>query len=127
MNFNLPSITDKNETGAVCQLYNPSDRKFLDIKITTLGIRSRKFKTTNIELLQKIDGDDVKFKDEKYRCIVLLASLITDWEGLTLDDADYEFSEENAIQLLIKCPWVLSSHLKSLSKVHLIFFCRVNR
>lgn len=106
MNFNLPSITDKNETGAVCQLHNPADRVKLDIKITLLGMKSRKFKRSNLELLGKIDGDDPKFKDEDYRFKCLAASLIIGWENLTVDGDLYEFSEENALTLLIECPWI---------------------
>jgi len=103
----------KSNEGVWMDILHPTTRQPIEDKdgnrarIRVRSTQSRKFKRQLQGLVMKrvVDKniEDEATTDESND---MIAGLIVGWEGITDKGEPFEFSEDNAKTLLVKCPWL---------------------
>lgn len=106
MNLDDLNFTDLSDKGSVVTLFNPSNNKPIDIKITVRGTASKAYKDANREILKQVALETELFKSTEYRVIYLVSSLISGWENMDKGEKPYPYSLENSIILLTERNWI---------------------
>lgn len=111
--FDLSSIDTVKDAnaGAEIQLYHPTQGTDLGIFIRVVGKDSDLFKKVQREQNQKRVAklQRTSFRgqiDQDAEAVQLLAGCTQGWSGMILSSKEVPFSQENAIAIYTKYPWI---------------------
>lgn len=90
------------------EILDPLTQKPTEIKIQVLSTRSKDFNKRSLEIyragLKKGDKVDVeKVKEDEAK---IIAACIVGWSGIVISKKKFEYSPENAVELINRFPWI---------------------